>query len=117
MTTFEIEAPEDRSTLEWAVNAYVADWFLDACHGMTTRQIARAYSEQIISEIERPAKPETARKRLLSHWTFLRALAEHDQPAFDHVIQAFADRLAESARGGSALAHERPTQWQRTTTF
>jgi hypothetical protein len=93
MTTFEVEQPDDRRTLDYACANFVADWFLDACHGLTVPQIARAYSEQIISEIERPVKPETARKRLLSHWGFLRALGEHDPAAFDHVILSFAQRL------------------------
>lgn len=94
MTTFTIDTgTEDRTTLDYAVRAYVADWFLDQCHGLPVDKLARAYSEQIISEIETPAKLETARKHMASHWPFLRALAEHDPSAFDHVILAYAQRM------------------------
>lgn len=85
-------APEDRTTLEYAVKTYVADWFQDACHDLTPQQLARAYSEQIISEIETPVKLATARDHMTGHWPFLRALAKHDPSAFDHVILSYAQR-------------------------
>ncbi len=83
---------EDRTTLDYAVRTYIADWFQDQCHGLTPAQMARAYSEQIISEVQTPVKMDTARKHLVSHWQFLRSLAEHDPAAFDHVILSYADR-------------------------
>ena len=92
--TFVIDTgTEDRTTLEYAVNTFIADWFLDQCHGLTPKQMARAYSEQIISEIETPVKLDTARDHMAGHWPFLRALAKHDTSAFDHVILAYAQRM------------------------
>ncbi len=95
MTTFIIDTgpTEDRTTLEYAVTTYVADWFQDQCHGLTPQQMARAYSEQIISEIQAPVKTDTARKHLLAHWQFLRSLAEHDPAAFDHIFESYAERI------------------------
>jgi acyl-CoA synthetase (NDP forming) len=92
--TFIIDTgtPEDRTTLEYAVRNYVADWFQDQCLGLTPQQTARAYSEQIISEVQTPVKADTARKHLVSHWQFLRSLAEHDPAAFDHIILSYAER-------------------------
>lgn len=93
MTTFQIDTGvEDRTSLEYAVKTYVADWFQDQCEGINPAQVARAYSEQIIGEIENPVKVDTARDRLTAHWPFLRALAKHDPSAFDHVILSYAQR-------------------------
>ena len=94
MTSFQIDTgTEDRTSLEYAVKTYIADWFQDECHGFSPAQLARAYSEQIISEIESPVKLETARKHMIGHWPFLRALATHDPSAFDHVIISYAQRV------------------------
>ncbi len=88
----DLGPPDDRTTLEYAVKTYVADWFLDQCHGLNTHQMARAYSEQIISEIETPVKLDTARDHMASHWSFLFALIKHDPSAFDHIILSYAQR-------------------------
>ncbi len=91
---FEIDTGvEDRNSLEYAVKTFIADWFLDQCHGLSDAQMMRAYSEQVISEIDKPVKSETALKHLVSHWQFLRALAIHDPAAFDHVILSYAERV------------------------
>lgn len=86
---------EDHDSLEYAVRAYLPDWFTDLMHGTEPAQMARAFSEQIISEIEKPVKPDTAYKHLIAHWGFVRVLALHDRPAFDHILTAYADRVAE----------------------
>ncbi len=91
---FEIDTgTEDRTTLDYAVRTYVPDWFLDALDGYSPERIARAFSEQIISEIDKPVKLTTARDHLAGHWAFLRALAKHDPSAFDHVILTYAQRV------------------------
>jgi hypothetical protein len=84
---------EDRNSLEYAVKTFIADWFLDMSHGLGNAKIMRAYSEQVISEIDKPVKLDTARKHMIAHWQFLKALAEHDPAAFDHVILSYADRV------------------------
>jgi len=95
--TFTIDTgiTEDRDSLEFAVKFYIADWFLDLMHGTEPAQLARAFSEQIISEIEKPVKRDTARKHIIAHWGFVRILALHDPAAFDHILTAYADRVAE----------------------
>ncbi len=92
--TFTIDTGiEDRTSLEYAVKTYIPDWFLDALDGYPPERIARAFSEQIISEIDKPVKLDTARDHLTGHWQFLKALAKHDPAAFDHVITTYAERM------------------------
>jgi hypothetical protein len=92
--TFTIDTGiEDRTSLEYAVKTYIPDWFLDALDGYPPDRIARAFSEQIISEIDKPVKLDTARDHLTGHWQFLKALAKHDPAAFDHVITTYAERM------------------------
>lgn len=86
---------EDRDSLEYAVRAYLPDWFADLMHGTEPAQLARAFSEQIISEIEKPVKIDTARKHIIAHWGFVRVLALHDPGAFDHILTAYADKVSE----------------------
>ncbi len=91
---FEIDTGvEDRNSLEYAVKTYIADWFLDQCNGLNDAQMMRAYSEQVISEIDKPVKLDTARDHMTGHWQFLKALAKHDPAAFDHVILSYAERV------------------------
>ncbi len=82
--------------IERAIEAYVPDWFRDIFPADADPvTVAKAYAQQIVGEIESPAKVETARKRLLQKWSFLFALSDSDPAAFDHVLQAYCQRLAE----------------------
>jgi hypothetical protein len=95
MTTLVIDTGV-RSPLETAVKTYVPDWFRDLHDANADALIvAKSYAQHMVGELESPAKIETARKRLIQKWAFLFALADADTAAFDHVLQAYCQRLAE----------------------
>lgn len=75
-----------------SIFATMPGWATDTFEG-DPEKIAHDYAYHLISEIGRPAKLVTVRKRLQANWAFLNQLSYMHPEIFDEVMTAFVERV------------------------
>lgn len=83
----------------------IPDWFIDQMpEDMPEARLVHQYAYHLIGKLSEYRSMKFARKHLLLHWGFLRALADTHPEIFDEAMTAYAEVYAASdvpRRGGS----------------
>lgn len=75
----------------------IPDWFIDMMpEDMPQDRIIHQYAYHLIGKLSEYRSITFARKHLLLHWGFLRALAETHPEIFDEAMAAYAEVYAAS---------------------
>ena len=76
----------------------IPDWFVDLFEeGTPQERIIHQYAYHLIGKLAEYRSMKFARKHLLLHWGFLRALADTHPEIFDEALGAYAEAWAASA--------------------
>lgn len=75
---------------------FMPDWFLDLHHGDDDAKLMHDFGYYVLGELTSPKMAMTARRHILAHWAFLRALAEMHPAVFDEILTAYGERFLAS---------------------
>ena len=99
MTTFQIDTGADFDRPAYGRINYT-EALLDAAkdslpHDAAQDEIDAALAKLIVLDLVTPKTAKTVRAHMIRYWPLVAQMASTSPASFDHVIQEFAERLAE----------------------